>query len=77
MRGRLPLIGHLPLAQQVRILGAALLLFIVLATVLVWQDLVGTRNNATHISGSRADAQPGIRAWPGRHRGRLPAILPP
>ncbi|MBP6095837.1 MAG: methyl-accepting chemotaxis protein [Methyloversatilis sp.] len=49
MRGRLPLIGHLPLAQQVRILGAALLLFIVLATVLVWQDLVGTRNNATHI----------------------------
>jgi hypothetical protein len=49
MRGRLPLIGHLPLALQVRILGAALLLFIVLATVLVWQDLVGTRNNATHI----------------------------
>jgi twitching motility protein PilJ len=49
MRGRLPLIGHLPLAQQVRILGAALLMFLVLATVLVWQDLVGTRNNATHI----------------------------
>lgn len=49
MRGQLPLIGHLPLAQQVRILGAALLLFVVLATVLVWQDLVGTRNNATHI----------------------------
>ena len=49
MRGRLPLIGHFPLTQQVRILGAALLLFLVLATVLVWQDLVGTRNNATHI----------------------------
>jgi twitching motility protein PilJ len=49
MRGRLPLISHLALTQQVRILGAALLLFIVLATVLVWQDLVGTRNNAAHI----------------------------
>jgi twitching motility protein PilJ len=49
LRGRLPLIGHLPLGQQVRALAVIFLLFIVLAAVLVWQDWRGTRQNAAHI----------------------------
>jgi twitching motility protein PilJ len=50
MRGRVPLIGHLPLAQQLRALGALFLLFIVLAALLSWQDLRATRHNAIYIS---------------------------
>ncbi|MDP3871671.1 MAG: methyl-accepting chemotaxis protein [Methyloversatilis sp.] len=49
LRGRLPLIGHLPLGQQVRSLAVIFLLFIALAAVLVWQDWRGTRQNAAHI----------------------------
>ncbi|MCQ9373615.1 methyl-accepting chemotaxis protein [Methyloversatilis sp. XJ19-13] len=49
LRGRLPLIGHLPLGQQVRALAVIFLLFIALAAVLVWQDWRGTRQNAAHI----------------------------
>jgi twitching motility protein PilJ len=49
LRGRLPVIGHLPLAQQVRVLGAVFLLFIAIAAALVYQDLRGTRHNASHI----------------------------
>ncbi|WP_373691469.1 methyl-accepting chemotaxis protein [Methyloversatilis sp.] len=49
LRGRLPLIGHLPLGQQVRSLAVIFLLFIALAALLVWQDWRGTRQNAAHI----------------------------
>ena len=50
LRGRLPLIGHLPLEQQVRVLGTLFLFFIVIAAFLVWQDLRITRYNASYIS---------------------------
>lgn len=49
LRGRLPVIGHLPLARQVRLLGGVFLLFIAIAAVLVYQDLRSTRHNASHI----------------------------
>jgi twitching motility protein PilJ len=50
LRGRLPLIGHLPLEQQVRVLGTLFLFFIVIAAFLVWQDLRITRYNASYVS---------------------------
>lgn len=50
LRGRLPLIGHLPLEQQVRALGTLFLFFIVIAAFLVWQDLRITRYNASYVS---------------------------
>ena len=50
MRGRVPLIGHLPLAQQLRALAALFLLFVALAALLSWQDLRTTRHNAIYIS---------------------------
>ncbi|HEY9193102.1 MAG TPA: methyl-accepting chemotaxis protein [Methyloversatilis sp.] len=50
MRGRVPLIGHLPLAQQLRALAALFLLFVALAALLSWQNLRTTRHNAVYIS---------------------------
>jgi twitching motility protein PilJ len=50
LRGRLPLIGHLALEQQVRVLGTLFLFFIVIAAFLVWQDLRITRYNASYLS---------------------------
>ncbi|WP_374336190.1 methyl-accepting chemotaxis protein [Methyloversatilis sp.] len=50
LRGRLPLIGHLPLEQQVRVLGTLFVFFVVIAAFLVWQDLRITRYNASYVS---------------------------
>lgn len=50
LRGRLPLIGHLPLERQIRVLGTLFLFFIVIAAFLVWQDLRITRYNASYVS---------------------------
>ncbi|WP_018412605.1 methyl-accepting chemotaxis protein [Methyloversatilis thermotolerans] len=50
LSGRLPLIGHLPLAQQVKVLATLFLFFIAIAAFMVWQDLRITRFNSSYVS---------------------------